>query len=286
MIIGINYIALRVRDLTASRRVYADILGLPELAAGVDSHGRPTVALRVGSSLLELHQDAAARPALDLATGRPLTSMYDDTCWVSHFAFPMVDAFARHRELAGRGIVWTCEPTDQPAGHHLIRRRLLEFTDPDYVTLQFAERIDEEGSPIPPAHADFRGQPWPGCDRFDHLMLNTPVMHAKRSFYMDVLGLGASPVKETGLGEQCDLTVGTSVIELTWQKTVKPPLHAGAISALGLSVANLDDVCARLQARDLMAPAPTIHSPVTGIRRRSMVLIDPDGLPIELVAVP
>jgi catechol 2,3-dioxygenase-like lactoylglutathione lyase family enzyme len=198
---------LRVRDLRTSRDTYAGKLKLPERAIGVNPNGRPACALTVGHSLLELHQDPMAQPVRNPVTGVPLTSMDDNRCWVGHFALPVVDAIALHREMAERGIPWTCEPSDQPAGLHLTRRRLLEFTDPDYLTVQFAERIDEEGVPILPADIDFRDQPWPGCDRFDHFMFNTPNMDAKRAFYIETLGLSAGPIDQTRIGLQCDLEV-------------------------------------------------------------------------------
>jgi catechol 2,3-dioxygenase-like lactoylglutathione lyase family enzyme len=283
MITGIDHIEVRVRDLDRSLGMYRDVLGLREAGRGPGQAGRPRSYLVVGPSLLELQQDPGLQPATDRASGEPITSMYDDTAWVSHFAFPMVDAQARHAELGARGIAWPFEPVDQPAGHHLVRRRLLEWTDPDYLLVQFAEIIDQEGHAVPPSRPSVAGAPWPGCDRFDHMMLNAPDMAAKRAFYVETLGLPATEPRATRLGQQCDVTVGETVVELTWQARVTSPLHMGGISRIGLAVDDLEQTAAELRARGVELSGMVREEPITGLRRRMVDFRDPDGVTLALV---
>ena len=285
MISGISHLVMRVRHFVACRETYCEKLGLPEIAMTVREDGRRACALVVGASVLELREDLDARPALDPETGQPLTSMYDDTAWVSHFAFPVTDAWARYHEFAERGVHWTCQPSDQPVGHHLIRRRLIEFNDPELLTVQLAERIDNQGQPLllPDLDPDPARQPWPGCDRIDHIMLNTADMATKRRFYVEALGLQGAPPQPTRLGSQSDLAAGKTVLELIWQRTVVPPLHPGTVAEIGFAVHDVDRAYQVLSARGLAVAPPVQVSPFPGLDRRVLYLKDPDGLPLQIV---
>ena len=275
---------MRVRYFEPCRETYVSKLGLKEVACDTGSDGRQVCVLAIGATLLELHEDPGAGPALDAATGRPIGSMYDKRGLVSHLAFPVTDALARYRELAHTGIAWSHPPSDQPAGLHLIRRRLLQFDDPAWVTIQLAERIDDEGRPLPPAHAgaDAADQPWPGCDRIDHIMLNTLDMPAKRKFYLETLGLGGTPPQRTRLGEQSDLTAGQTVVELVWRSAVRGPLHPGTVTLIGFLVADIGRVYDLLKGRGIAASSPAEDSPLPGIQRRVITLTDPDGLSVQM----
>jgi catechol 2,3-dioxygenase-like lactoylglutathione lyase family enzyme len=278
---GIAHLTLRVAAFDACREVYIGKLGLRELAYGGPA-GRRIFIAALGRSRLEWHEDASVTPACHPDTGQPLTSMYDNGGWVSHFAFPMRGARHVYERLAARGIAWTCKPVDQPLGHHIVRRRLIEFADPAYLTVQFAERIDNEGRSLEPTD-DPPDLPWPGCTRIDHVMLNAVDLRAKRSFYVDALGLPATPLQPTRLGQQCDVTVGESIIELTWQPAVQPPLHRSVVAGIGLLADDLDAARRVLLRRGLDVSATRDIYPLPGLCRRVATLIDPDGLPLDLV---
>ena len=285
MITGISHIVMRVGNFEACRETYGSKLGLRQVACDEGADGHRVCALAVGASLLELHEDPGAGPALDPETGGPINSMYDNACWVSHFAFPVTDALTRYDEFAERGIEWTVPPSDQPVGLHLIRRRLLQFDDPELLTVQMAEPIDEEGQPFPPfyAGADLTDEPWLGCNRIDHIMVNTPDMQVKREFYVGTLGLKGSPPQPTTLGEQSDLMAGQTVVELIWKPAVRAPLHPGTVTLIGFSVADVDRVYEELKGRGAAVSLPVEVSPLPGIDRRVITLTDPDGLHVQLV---
>jgi catechol 2,3-dioxygenase-like lactoylglutathione lyase family enzyme len=283
MITGISHIVMGVRNFEACRETYGGKLGLREVSYGAGPKGHRVCAWAVGPSFLELHEDPEAKPARDPETGEAINSMFDNRCWVSHFAFPVVDAVTRYDEFAARGIDWTVPPSDQPVGLHLIRRRLLQFDDPELLTVQMAEPIDDAGEPLPPLYPDVGGEPWPGCNRFDHIMVNTPDMEAKRAFYVGTLGLKGSAPESTTLGEQSDLNAGKTVVELIWKPAIHAPLHAGTVTQIGFAVADIRHAYEELTARGVEASPPVEVAPLPGIRRRAIPLTDPDGLGVQLV---
>ena len=282
MITGISHIVMGVRNFEACRETYSGKLGFREVGCGVGPEGRQVCALAVGPSLLELHEDHGAEPARDADTGEAINSMFDK-CWVSHFAFPVVDAVTRYDEFAARGIEWTVPPSDQPVGLHLIRRRLLQFDDPELLTVQMAEPIDDAGATLPPMYADAGDEPWPGCNRFDHIMVNTSDMEVKRAFYIETLGLTGSAAEPTTLGEQSDLNAGKTVVELIWKPAIHAPLHPGTVTQIGFSVADIGQAYEELSGRGVEVSPPVEVAPLPGIRRRIIALTDPDGLHVQLV---
>ena len=283
MITGISHIVVGVRNFEACRETYSGKLGFRVVGCGTGPEGQQVCALAVGTSFLELHEDPGAEPARDAETGEAINSMFDNRCWVSHFAFPVVDAVTRYDELAARGIPWTVPPSDQPVGLHLIRRRLLQFDDPELLTVQMAEPIDDAGEPLPPMYPDVGGEPWPGCNRFDHIMVNSSDMEAKRAFYAGMLGLEGSLPEPTTLGEQSDLNAGRTVVELIWKPAITAPLHPGTIRQIGFSVADVAQAYEELSGLGVEVSPPVEVSLLPGIRRRIIALTDPDGMHVQLV---
>jgi catechol 2,3-dioxygenase-like lactoylglutathione lyase family enzyme len=283
MFTGIHYITLRTPTFDACRALYADRLRLREIAHGRRPDGHRLSIFQVGPTSLELHEDPTAEPARDPATGKTVNSMFDHHAWVNHFAFAMRDAFAVYDQLAARGIPWGFKPADQPIGLHLVRRRLLEIASPAGLLLQFAEIIDDQGQPVASAAPSAADEPWIGGDRIDHINIRALDMPAKRRFYTEVLGLSATPIRPTRIGEQCDLDIGVSVIELAWQPDFAAPLRAGAIAGLGLLTPDLAHTAAELRARGVACAAPALVELLPGIARRVLDFQDPDGLPLSAV---
>ncbi len=280
MFTNIHFITLNVPNFDACRTLYRDRLRLPEIAHGRQPSGMRLSIFQVGPTALELHEDPTATPALDPATGAPVNSMFDHRAWVNHFAFAMRDAHAVYDQLMARGIPWPFKPADQPVGLHLVRRRLLEIEDPARLLLQFAEIIDDQGQPLPGDGVQVADEPWLGGNRIDHVNIRAADMTAKRHFYADILGLPATPTHPTHLGQQCDLRVGVSVIELAWQASIVAPLRAGVIAAIGLRVPDLEQTAAALRARGVACAGPTVAEQLPGLACRVIEFRDPDGLPL------
>ncbi len=285
MITGMDHLVMNVRNFDACRETYHGKLGLQEIAYGRAWDGNQVCVLSVGASALVINEDPKASPALDPDSGQPIPSNHDNTCWIMHFAFPVIDSWSTYHELARRGLEWSVAPSDQPAGLHHIRRRLMEFEDPELFTIQLAERIDSAGRPMPVANTavDLAHQPWPGCDRIDHIAFSTPDMEAKRHFYADILGLAGTPPQPTTLGEQSDLQAGETIVELIWRPAVSPPLHAGTVTLVAFRVNDIGEAYETLRKRGANVSPPVQDGPLPEIQWQIMTLIDPDGLPVQLV---
>ncbi len=277
---GVSHLLMRVNHFAACREVYVGKLGLKEVACGVDADGSQICVLAVGASALELHEDRTIRPALDAATGKPLNSMMTRTVWISHIAFHVRDAHAVYHRLRESGIPWKAPPENQPLGLHLIRRRLLEFDDPDLFTIQLSEPIDEEGRSAEPEAA---GGPWPLCDKLDHIALRATDIAAKREFYKERLGLREFLHKSTRLGEECTFMVGETAVELLWTPETHPPLQGGTAQCIAFSTDDIAQTYRVLKERGVEVSTPVEQSPLPGIRRCVIAFRDPDGLPVQVV---
>lgn len=285
MITGISHLIMSVSRFDDCRDTYHRVVGLRELAYGRAWDGNQVSVLSVGPSVLILHENLHAGPAQDPETGQPITSNHDDGCWIRHFALPAVDSWTIYHNLAERGMEWSVPPSDMPIGLHPTRRRLMEFEDPELFTIQLAELIDHEGQslPVPDAQLDAADQPWPGCDRIDHIAFNTPDMTAKRAFYTETLGLTGAPPQTTKLGEQSDLHAGETIVELIWREGVPSSLHAGTVTLVGFRVDDIGEAYATLEARGAAVAPPVEQGPLPDVRWQTMTLVDPDGLRVQLV---
>ncbi|MBI3943019.1 MAG: VOC family protein [Chloroflexi bacterium] len=284
MIAGISHLLMWVNNFDASREMYGEGLGLKEVAAGIGGDGHRVAIFAAGAAALELHEDKTARPALDPETGEPMRAIKTPSIWISHIAFHVRDADVAYDLLGRKGIPFIRSPQDQPVGHHLIRRRLLEFDDPDLFTVQLAQLIDNEGRSAEPAGA-IPGEPSGVpqiCDKLDHINLRVRNMPAKRAFYREMLGLSEIFHKPTAWGEESMFLVGETVVELDWQPET-PTLQGGTVGGIAFSTGDLGQVYQMLRDQGVTVSAPAAQSPLPGIQRRYIAFQDPDGLPLQVV---
>lgn len=284
MITRLSHIVMGVSDVEACSALYQKIY-LRLLASGTSPEGLPLKILSVGHHFIELYEDATAGPYIDPATGNPKTSMMNEVSWVNHFSFHTRDANISYHKLVAKGFPFLSPPSDQPSGHHGTRRRLLEFTDPDLLLVQMAQLIDDNGGSGEPSDIDFSVLGWPEdpCDKIDHIALRSTNLDLKREFYCEKLGLLETMCRTTRLGQESTVVVGDTLLELLWTSTTVAPLSRGTVTGIALSTDNVDLAYRILRDKGVEVSAPAEDFTLPEIRRRVISLLDPDGLPLQIV---
>ena len=130
MLLQLNHMVMRVRDLAACRAVYGGPFGLEEIGEGAGPEQK-VAFFRVGPTLLELRQEPAV-PASGDPTLRPE---------VNHIALYVDSIDKAYDALKGTDGLQG-PPAATAVGHRNMQRSLLAFSDPNGFTVQVSETID------------------------------------------------------------------------------------------------------------------------------------------------
>jgi catechol 2,3-dioxygenase-like lactoylglutathione lyase family enzyme len=126
---GVNHVSINVRDLEASARFYAEVLGFRR---------HETVPMDGGFSITYLEIPGGGRMELFDYHGRsPEPARPEEAVGLRHLAFTVDDVAAAERLLRERGVTVTLPTTDIPA----LRARVVLFLDPNGVTLELCQPI-------------------------------------------------------------------------------------------------------------------------------------------------
>ncbi len=124
----IEHAAINTSNIKASVEFYRDILGLKQMETIENGDNTITYFLLPDGSRLELFDYHGANRAYERG---------DSDAGLKHIAFEVEDVEAHERELREKGVNITLAATEL---HHLGAKVLL-FTDPDGVILEFCEKI-------------------------------------------------------------------------------------------------------------------------------------------------
>ena len=127
----VDYVMVRVSDMRRSVAFYRDTLGLP---LKFESPGWSE--FETGATTLALH--ASAPPAAGSEAANPAAPAAG-TCALG---FSVPDLNRTYAELRGRGAHFVVPPTEQPKEGI----RLAVCTDPDGLTISFAEPVAREAT--------------------------------------------------------------------------------------------------------------------------------------------
>lgn len=124
----IEHIAINTKDMNASAEFYRDILGFRQLETIENGDNTITYFLLPDGTRLELFDYHGANRSYERG---------DSDVGLKHIAFEVEDVAAHEKELRDKGVNITLATTDL---YHLGARVLL-FTDPDGIILEFCEKI-------------------------------------------------------------------------------------------------------------------------------------------------
>lgn len=124
----IEHVAINTKDINASIEFYRDVLGFRQLETIENGDNTITYFLLPDGTRLELFDYHGANRAYERG---------DSEAGLKHIAFEVEDVSAHEKELREKGVNITLAATNL---HHLGARVLL-FTDPDGIILEFCEKI-------------------------------------------------------------------------------------------------------------------------------------------------
>lgn len=124
----IEHIAINTGNIKASCEFYRDILGFEQLETIENGDNTITYFLLPDGARLEL---------FDYHGKNSVIGRGDSDAGLRHIAFEVEDVEAHEKELREKGVDITLTATDL---HHLGAKVLL-FTDPDGIILEFCEKL-------------------------------------------------------------------------------------------------------------------------------------------------
>jgi lactoylglutathione lyase len=130
---GIDHVSINVRDMEASARFYAGVLGFRR---------RETVAMDGGFSITYFEIPGGGRMELfDYAGTNRAVQREESEVGLRHLAFFVDDVAAAEKLLRGKGVTIVLPSTDIPS----LGARVLLFLDPNGVTLEYCQPIISTG---------------------------------------------------------------------------------------------------------------------------------------------
>ena len=288
MLTGIGHLQMRVLDLNACRRFYGDAIGLEEVGYGVDQDGSPTALFAVGSSVLELVEDAHAVHGL-LASGEQ-KEWFDVPGAINHFAFYVDDNEDVYALLKDRLTSLSLQdgPQPQPLGHTYLQRSLLDYVDPTGFIVQIAEIVDprSEVSGRREEKRQIRTE-MGGAGMFhgfDHVSIYITDTEATRRVFIEQLGM-----REFGPGlvegrKQATLAVGMTDLEMNESDNYRGKvLGPGIVSRLGFWTDDVETAYRDLKQNGVsVGGPPSDRVPAPGQTRRAFDVEGTDGIPMEI----
>jgi lactoylglutathione lyase len=134
---GIDHVSINVRNLEASARFYADVLGFRRLE---------TVAMDGGFSITYFGIPGGGRMELfDHHGGSRESPREESEVGLRHLAFTVDDVAAAEKLLRSKDVPIVLPTTDIPA----LGARVVLFLDPNGVTLEFCQPIETTGEKRP-----------------------------------------------------------------------------------------------------------------------------------------
>jgi catechol 2,3-dioxygenase-like lactoylglutathione lyase family enzyme len=130
---GIDHVSINVRDMEASARFYAGVLGFRRLQ---------TVAMDGGFSITYFEIPGGGRMELfDYGGTNPAVQREESEAGLRHLAFSVDDVAAAEKMLRENGVTIVLPTTDL----YSLGARVLLFLDPNGVTLEFCQPIASTG---------------------------------------------------------------------------------------------------------------------------------------------
>jgi lactoylglutathione lyase len=130
---GIDHVSINVRDMEASARFYAGVLGFRR---------RETVAMDGGFSITYFEIPGGGRMELfDYAGTNRAVQREESEVGLRHLAFSVDDVAAAEKLLREKGVTIVLPSTDLPS----LGARVLLFLDPNGVTLEYCQPIMSTG---------------------------------------------------------------------------------------------------------------------------------------------
>jgi len=130
---GIDHVSINVRDMEASAKFYAGVLGFRRLQ---------TVPMDGGFSITYFEIPGGGRMELfDYAGANRAVQREESEVGLRHLAFSVDDVAAAEKMLRGKGVTIVLPATDLPT----LGAKVLLFLDPNGVTLEFCQPIASTG---------------------------------------------------------------------------------------------------------------------------------------------
>jgi lactoylglutathione lyase len=130
---GIDHVSINVRDMEASAKFYAGVLGFRKLQ---------TVAMDGGFSITYFEIPGGGRMELfDYAGTNRAVPREESEVGLRHLAFSVDDVAAAEKMLRAKSVPIVLPTTDLPS----LGARVLLFLDPNGVTLEFCQPIMSTG---------------------------------------------------------------------------------------------------------------------------------------------
>ena len=130
---GIDHVSINVRDMEASAKFYAGVLGFRRLQ---------TVPMDGGFSITYFEIPGGGRMELfDYAGANRAVQREESEVGLRHLAFSVDDVAAAENMLRGKGVTIVLPATDLPT----LGAKVLLFLDPNGVTLEFCQPIASTG---------------------------------------------------------------------------------------------------------------------------------------------
>ena len=126
---GIDHVSINVKDMEASAKFYAEVLGFRRLQ---------TVPMDGGFSITYFEIPGGGRMELfDYAGKNRAVQREENDAGLRHLAFTVDDVAAAERMLRGKGVTIVLPTTDLPS----LGARVMLFLDPNGVTLEFCQPL-------------------------------------------------------------------------------------------------------------------------------------------------
>ena len=130
---GIDHVSINVRDMEASARFYAEVLGFRKLQ---------TVPMDGGFSITYFGIPGGGRMELFDYSGRSRAVRREESDeGLRHLAFSVDDVVGAEKMLRGKGVTIVLPATNLPS----LGAKVLLFLDPNGVTLEFCQPIMSTG---------------------------------------------------------------------------------------------------------------------------------------------
>jgi lactoylglutathione lyase len=130
---GVDHVSINVRDMEASARFYAEVLGFRKLQ---------TVPMDGGFSITYFGIPGGGRMELFDYAGRSHAVQREQSDeGLRHLAFSVEDVAAAETMLRGKGVTIVLPATDIPS----LGAKVLLFLDPNGVTLEFCQALTSKG---------------------------------------------------------------------------------------------------------------------------------------------
>jgi catechol 2,3-dioxygenase-like lactoylglutathione lyase family enzyme len=293
-ITGINHVAFRVSDMGATRRFYAEMLGLTPLRHVNGRSGQVTPQSGNARSVFAIgpRQHVVLEPRLpssrrlrperpfdgaqgrpELAEGRGAQPSADDDERLLHVAFESPDLAALTAHLQSRGV--DVQTTDE------CTNGAIRVIDPDDHTIEFVQAQ----WPPPRSQAQTSGAL---SSRLLHAGLIIRDEQSAHRFYRDTLGFSEiwRGGRKEGVTQWVNMRVPDGTEYLEYMLVTAPPdrRQRGVLHHIAMLVPDIQAAWEEVARRTPEVERPSLSRPQVGVNGRwQLNLFDPDGTRAELM---